>query len=59
MISANERRSANKAVISELVVFLLKTDAKLNIVSFYLYLNGSKNIVLSKLLNEDGDLKIV
>ena len=46
------RRSVNKAVMSELGVYPLQIHAKLNIMSFYLYLKGSKNILLSKSLNE-------
>ena len=46
------RRSVNKAVMSELGVYPLHIDAKLNIVSFYLYLNVSKSILLSKSLKE-------
>ena len=46
------RRSVDKAVMSELGVYLFHIDAKLNIVSFYLYLKGSKNILLSKSLKE-------
>ena len=42
------RRSVNKAVMSELGVYPLHIDAKLNIVSFYLYLKGSKKKLLSK-----------
>ena len=46
------RRSLNKAVMSELGVYPLHTDAKLYIYSFYLYLKGSKNTLLSKSLKE-------
>ena len=46
------RRSVNKAVMSELGVYPLHIDAKLNIISFYLYLKESKNILLSESLNE-------
>ena len=46
------KRSVNKAVMSELGEYPLQIDAKLNIISFYLYLKGSKNILLSKSLNE-------
>ena len=46
------RRSVNKAVMSELGVYPLYIDAKLSIISFYLYLKGSKNIRLSESLNE-------
>ena len=46
------RRSVNKAVMSELGVYSLQIDAKLNIILFYLYLQGSKNILLSKSFNE-------
>ena len=42
------RRSINKAVMIELGVYPLQIDAKLNIILFYLYLKGSKNILLSK-----------
>ena len=38
--------------MSELGVYRLHTDAKINIISFYLYLKGSKNILLSESLNE-------
>ena len=37
------RRSVNKAVMRELGVYPLRMDAKLNIISFYLYLKGSNN----------------
>ena len=43
------RRSVNKTVMSELGVYSLHIDAKLNIISFYLYL---KNTLLSKSLKE-------
>ena len=46
------RRSVNIAVMSVLAVYPLQIDAKLNIISFYLYLKGSKNILLSKKLKE-------
>ena len=46
------RRSVKKAVMSELGVYPLHIDAKLHLVSFYLYLKGSKNILLSKSLKE-------
>ena len=46
------RRSVNKAVVSELGVYPLDIDAKLSIISVYLYLKGSKNILLSESLNE-------
>ena len=46
------RRSINKVVMSELGVYPFFIDAKLNIISFYLYLKGSKNILLSESLNE-------
>ena len=46
------RRSINKAVMSELGVYPFFIDAKLNKISFYLYLKGSKNILLSESLNE-------
>ena len=46
------RRSVHKAVMSELGVYPLHIDAKLNIISFYLYLKGSKNILISQSLNE-------
>ena len=42
------RRSVNKAVTSKLEVYPLQIDAKLNIITFYLNLKGSKNILLSK-----------
>ena len=45
------RRSINKAVMNELGVYPFFIDAKLNIISFYLYLKGSKNILLSESLN--------
>ena len=48
------RRSVNKAVMIELGVHPLHIDAKINIISFYLYLKGSKNILLSESLNEMG-----
>ena len=51
-ISGFHRRSVNKAVMSELGVYPLHIDAKLNIISFYLYLKGSKNILFSKSLKE-------
>ena len=38
--------------MSELGIYPLQTDAKLNIISFYLYVKGPKNIFLSKSLNE-------
>ena len=37
-----DRRSANKTVMSKLGVYPFQIDAKLNIISFYLYLKGSK-----------------
>ena len=46
------RTSVNKAVMSELGVYPLHIDAKLNIISFYLYLKRSKNILLSESLNQ-------
>ena len=46
------RRSINKEVMSELGVYPLHIDAKVNIVLFYLYLKGSKNILLSKSFKE-------
>ena len=46
------RRSVNKAVMSELGVYPLHIDAKLNINSVYLYLKGSMNTFLSKSLKE-------
>ena len=53
-----KRRSVNKAVMSELGLYPLQIaiDAKLNIISFYLYLKGSKNILLSESLNETETL---
>ena len=45
-------RSVNKAVMSELGIYPLHIDAELNIISFYLYLKESKNILLSESLNE-------
>ena len=51
VLSVN-RRSINKAAMSELGVYPFFIDAKLNIISFYLYLKGSKNILLSESLNE-------
>ena len=51
-ISGVNSRSVNKVVMSELGVYPLHIDAKLNIISFYLYLKGSKNILLSESLNE-------
>ena len=51
-ISGVNRRSVNKAVMSELGVYPFQIDAKLNIISFYLYLKESKNILLSESLNE-------
>ena len=46
------RRFVNKALMSELGVYPLHIDAKLNIVSFDLYLKWSKNILLSNSLKE-------
>ena len=43
--------------MSELGVYPLQFDAKLNISSFYSYLKGSKNMLLSKLSNETEILK--
>ena len=40
------RMSVNEAVMSELGVYPLLIDAKLNIISLYLYLKGLKNILL-------------
>ena len=51
------RRSVNKAVMSELGVYPLQFDVKLNISSFYSYLKRSKNILSSKSLNEMEILK--
>ena len=46
------RKSVNKAVMSELGMYPLQIDAKLNIISFYLYLKESKNTLLSESFNE-------
>ena len=46
------RRSVNKAMMSKLGIYPLQIDAKLNIISFYLYLKRSKNTLLSKSLKE-------
>ena len=46
------RKAINNAVMSELGVYTLEIDTKINMISFYLHTKGTENILLSKSLLE-------
>ena len=50
------RKAINNAVMSELGVYPLEIDTKINMISFYLYIKGTWNILLSKSLLEVKEL---
>ena len=52
------RKSINNAVMSELGVYPLELEiaTKINMISFYLYIKGTGNILLSKSLLEVKEL---
>ena len=50
------RETINNAVMSELGVYPLEIDTKINLISFYLYTKGTENLLLSKSLLEVKNL---
>ena len=50
------RKAINYAVMSELGVYPLEIDTTINMISFYLYIKGTENILLSKSLLEVKEL---
>ena len=50
------RKAINNAVMSELGVYPLEIDTKINMISFYLYIKGTENILLSTSLLEVKEL---
>ena len=50
------RKTINNAVISELGVYPLEIDTKINMILFYLYIKDTENILISKSLLEVKEL---
>ena len=51
------RKAINNAVMSELGVYPLEIDKKINMISFYLHIKGTENILLSKSSMEVKELR--